>query len=175
MGITREEVACLRETILRHLGRRVGKSFSQIRSAVENDYGKIARRKDSADRRLYRHLEALVDAGCIRRERDEDLQWADDTGTGHCAPQFYYYYVHDRLPERKTQACHVCGLVGANTRGHARGHVRFFREGLRGKQPVYIEVKSAERRPSCESPGSPQPAGSAGQPAHPLRAEHHAR
>lgn len=171
---SREAVACLRETILRHLGRRVGKSFSQIRSAVENDYGNIARRKDSADRRLYRHLEALVDAGCVRRERDEDLQWSDDT-EGYCAPQYYYYYVHDRLPDRRPRSCHVCGLVGASTKGHERGHVWFFRNGLRGKQPVYIEVKSAERQPSDENPDSPQPAESADQPAHPRRAEHHAR
>src|SRR5882672_9586320 len=102
------DVRELRRCVLRHLGRRVGKTMTQLRCDVEDDYGGVS------ERRLYRHLNFLIRGRCVQRRRDPDLQWETiDTTTTY--PVYFYLLVHDRLPRRYRAFCQICGLLRTRT------------------------------------------------------------
>jgi hypothetical protein len=144
------DVHTVRETILRHLGRRVGKTIGQIRQDVENDFGSLSPVAINAERALYRHLDFLMRAGCIRRIRDEDAMWdvEDNARNFH---QFLYFFVHDRIPPPAKPYCRICGVVGARTDSHAAGHITL----MRRREPLqYVSVHPDSGDQSVGPPAS---------------------
>lgn len=158
------EVHYIREVILRHLGTRVGKTFRQIKNAVENDYGSLSSGdRASADRRLYRYLEFLLKAGCIRREHDDMAQWDREDVIAQ-TEKFFYFFVHDRIPPPCRTFCKTCGLIGARSTSHENGHRSFMKNN---REISYISITSEGRRASAQIPGSRPPAETSSPPDRP--------
>lgn len=86
--------------------------------------------------------------------------------------------------------CQKCGLINAQTRGHANGHRRFvvekipmryidFDPTLRDPRPELVRnpvarLRRAGQPTSSRTPGSPPRAATLAQPAHPQSAERRA-
>ena len=124
------ETRALREIILKYLSKRFGKTKSELFEDVENDFGTCG------ERRLHRQLAYLTDAGCIRRDREWDLE------LGWWRP---IYFLRDhRIPGVQRSFCDLCGLVGTRTSSHPL-HLRLKRH-LRGEAPAYVTPSRLDRR-----------------------------
>lgn len=153
----------LREIILDHLNKHIGKTSAELKRDVIDDFGSLSRREDSGDRLFLRHLQILIDLGCVRRDEDFDLEM------GQMRP--LYFLVKKEMPPPCREFCRKCGLIGSRTSRHPehRGAMKRYRAS--GKPLEYAPGFSpAERQPSARTPGRAQPAGSAGQPDRPRRA-----
>lgn len=100
----------LREIILDHLNRHIGKTSAQLKQDVIDDFGSLSRRSDSGDRLFLRHLSYLIKVGCVRRGRDWDLEM------GQWRP--IYFLVTKAMPPARKQFCRKCGLIGSRTTAH---------------------------------------------------------
>lgn len=155
-------VTILRETILRHMNRRVGKTAADLMVDVRDDYGSVG------ERRFYRQLTYLVEVGCARRDKDEMANWdrIESADNGFCTLVFMYYLVDQRLPKPCSSHCDICGAIGTRTSSHPL-HLRL-RRSLDGNPFSYVPLRSAARQPSASSPGSrPRVATPAPQPHRP--------
>lgn len=59
------EVESVREYLLKHIHPLFERTAAEIFEAFRMDYGTTARRRDSCERRLWRHLEWLIDMGAV--------------------------------------------------------------------------------------------------------------
>jgi hypothetical protein len=136
-----ESIRELRRCILRHLGRRVGKTMTQLRYDVEDDYGPVG------ERRMYRHLDFLLQYGLVRRQRDADLQWETIDATTSYPVYFYFLVSEDRLPRHRV-FCRICGLTHTRTSSHPE-HLRAARSRGYGP-PVYVSIERVLRSKTAE-------------------------
>lgn len=107
------DTRCLRKIMLDHLDKRWGKSSMDLAEDIRGDFG------DCGLRRFHRSLSWLVRVGCVRRDREWDLE------IGYWRP--IYLLVHRRIPStypvNVDQSCPKCGMENATERSHP-GHVR---------------------------------------------------
>lgn len=153
----------LREIILDHLNRRIGKTSYDLKQDVIDDFGSLSRRSDSGDRLFLRHLSYLIKVGCVRRDEDFDLEM------GQMRP--LYFLVTKEMPPAGKQFCRKCGLIGSRTMAHPE-HLGMWKAIRAGKaiEQYVTGFSPAERQPSARTPDRAQPAGSADQPDRPRRA-----
>lgn len=131
------ETRILRETILRHVDRRVEKISAEIKEAVLDDFGSCG------DRRFTRQLSYLVKVGCVRMGRDWDLE------LGWWRPT--YVLLSRKMPGVQRSFCGLCGMVGTRTSSHPL-HLRLARE-LHGQPPYFVPIKRSDER-KCLNCGS---------------------
>jgi hypothetical protein len=129
------EVQILRETMLRYMGRRVGKTAAQIRVDVMDDFGSVG------ERRFYRQLAYLVEVGCARRELDPIANWdrVDSAEDGRAPLVYMYYLVSEKLPPPGVPFCSVCGMLGTTTKTHPL-HLKASQE-RRGTPAIYVPLR----------------------------------
>lgn len=103
------ETHCLREIMLDHLSDRFGKSSADLADEVQDDYGSCG------TRRFSRQLSWLVRAGCVRRDREWDLE------LGYWRP-IYFRMRGVPIPHptvaNEPQTCPHCGMKNATARTH---------------------------------------------------------
>lgn len=131
----------MREIMLDHLSRHFGKSSMELSDDVQNDYGSFG------SRRFHRSLAHLIRVGCVRRDREWDLE------LGHWRP--VYFLIHRDIPDGGGQQwCRSCGLIGTRTGSHPL-HIRRHREGgeLRYMHPFLAtsDLRRGDVAPAAES------------------------
>lgn len=103
-----DDTRCLRRILLDHISTRFGKSSAELAEEVQDDYGSCG------SRRFMRQLRWLIQFGCVRRDREWDLE------LGYWRP--VYFRISNEIPEvsmsHEPQTCPECGMKGATRRTH---------------------------------------------------------
>ena len=114
------DTRCLREIMLDHMSERFGKSSAELSQDVQDDFGTCG------TRRFMRQLSWLIRAGCVRRDREWDLE------LGYWRP--IYFKVMAEIPAvvyaTEPQVCPECGMNNTTIRTHPE-HARAKRKARR--------------------------------------------